>query len=81
MNEVGVGGLRLGGRQRVLHGFGGCAVVPVEGCCAVEEDGMERAEGGVMRGCGEEVGWEGGEGGQEGGKGLRPEDVDVLERD
>ena len=80
MDEVGVGGLRFGSDIGDVRSFGRRAVIPVEGCCAVEEDRVEGAGGGVMRGCGEEVGLEGGEGSEEGREGLRAEDVDVLER-
>ena len=66
MDEVGVCGFGLGARVGGLRGFGGFAMVPVEGCCAVEEDGVERPGGGVVRGFGEEIGWEGGEGSEEG---------------
>jgi len=74
VDEVGVGGLGLG------DGFFGGAVVPVEGCCAVEEDGVEGTWGGMVVGWGQEVGWEGGERGEQRWEGLRTEDVDMLER-
>jgi len=45
-----IGGLGLGSGFGKVRGFGGRAVVPVEGCCAVEKDGMEAAGGGVVRG-------------------------------
>ena len=55
-------------------------MVPVEGCCTIEENGVEGTGGGVVGGYVEKVCLKGGEGGEEGGERLWAEDVDVLER-